>query len=110
MRKSTRLVDKDLNRRIRERDNYTCQMCLKKKRPIQIEIHHIQRWVDAPELRYSMSNLICLCKKCHKSIKGRESYYQLYFTEILYNRLKAKPNAKRSNKPRANKRVRRRSE
>lgn len=41
-------------------------------------------------LRYAESNLITLCKKCHKSIRGKEVYYQAYFAEILYGNKKRK--------------------
>lgn len=88
--KGERPVDKDLNKRVRARDNYTCQLCKKKKRPYSLEIHHIKRWADAPLLRYAESNLITLCRKCHKSITGKEVYYERYFIEVLYGNKKRK--------------------
>jgi 5-methylcytosine-specific restriction endonuclease McrA len=84
-RKTTRDRDPDLNRRVRERDNHTCQLCKKKKRASGIEIHHIFRWADSPGLRFDENNLICLCKKCHKSIKNKESSYAYHFLEIIKN-------------------------
>ena len=89
-KKNTRPVNKELNKKIRKRDNYTCQMCKKKKHALSLEIHHIQRWADAPTLRYAESNLITLCKKCHKSIRGKEVYYQAYFIGVLYDNKKRK--------------------
>lgn len=64
-----------------ERDK-CCKMpgCKSKKR---LQAHHIRRWADAPSLRYELFNLITLCKKCHDSIKNKESHYVSMFEEIV---------------------------
>ena len=79
-KKPDRDVDKDLNRRVRKRDEYKCRMCKKKKKT---QIHHIKRWADAPELRFDIKNLISLCSGCHYSIRNKESYYEQYFWDMI---------------------------
>lgn len=49
-----------------ERDNYTCQIC--GERGKKLNAHHLKRWVDAPKLRFELSNGITLCEKCHKKV------------------------------------------
>jgi len=39
-----------------------CQMCGILR---DLEVHHIEPWHLAPELRYEPSNLITLCRECH---------------------------------------------
>lgn len=63
-----------------KRDKYTCQMCNKKRRNLQI--HHIMMYAESHWVRTSPKNLITLCYKCHKSIRGKEHYYIKTFTRI----------------------------
>jgi 5-methylcytosine-specific restriction endonuclease McrA len=65
-----------------KRDKKRCQMpgCKSKKR---IQVHHIERWADSYSLRFELSNLICLCKECHDSIKDKELHYAPLFRSIL---------------------------
>lgn len=46
-----------------KRDNYTCRNCGAKG---YLEVHHIKSWAAYPSLRFEMSNLISLCRKCHE--------------------------------------------
>lgn len=64
------------------RDKFKCQMpnCKNVK---DLHVHHIKTWSNASALRYEPSNGITLCKKCHQSITGKESHYQLLFREII---------------------------
>jgi hypothetical protein len=48
------------------RDNYTCQMCLKRGSQ-DIEVDHIKPWALYPELRYAIDNGRTLCVPCHRS-------------------------------------------
>jgi hypothetical protein len=47
------------------RDNHTCKDC--GKTHCKVNAHHIKSAAEYPELRYDVSNGICLCVECHKS-------------------------------------------
>lgn len=66
-----------------KRDKHRCQMpnCGSKQK---LNVHHIQKWSAAASLRYELSNLITLCRKCHDSINGKEHIYTSLFMEIAY--------------------------
>jgi len=65
-----------------KRDKFKCQMpnCKTKK---NLHVHHIKTWATASSLRYEPKNGITLCKRCHKSITGKESHYETLFREII---------------------------
>lgn len=48
-----------------ERDDYTCQRC--NVRGGYLHAHHVERWTDAPHLRYVVSNGKTLCPNCHRA-------------------------------------------
>ena len=67
-----------LIRKIRNRDNNTCQICgiTKANKPItepflQMHVHHIKTSKDFPELYLEEDNLITLCGVCHSLIHGK---------------------------------------
>lgn len=66
------------------RDKRKCQMpnCNSKT---SLQVHHIKKWSNAHSLRYDIRNGITLCKKCHKSISGKEHHYESLFMEIIKN-------------------------
>lgn len=68
-------------KKVIKRDKHKCQMpnCKKMGR----DVHHILRWADSPSLRYEPNNGILLCKTCHKSITGKESFFRALFFEIV---------------------------
>lgn len=53
-----------------ERDNYTCQCCLKRDGSI-LNAHHILPFSKHVDLRYDVNNLITLCYTCHKSYHAK---------------------------------------
>jgi 5-methylcytosine-specific restriction endonuclease McrA len=65
-----------------KRDKKRCQMpgCKAKKKLV---VHHIERWSDAPSLRFELFNLVTLCKTCHDSIKDKELHYAPLFRSII---------------------------
>ena len=56
------------SKQIREDANYLCEVC--KDNGIynyrNVEVHHILKLRDRPDLLLDNYNLICLCKDCHR--------------------------------------------
>jgi 5-methylcytosine-specific restriction endonuclease McrA len=65
---------------VRKRDGYKCRKCGSRKR---LQIHHIKSWAKAPELRYTPSNGITLCRTCHQRIWGNEQAYERQCLALL---------------------------
>lgn len=59
---------KDWRNNIFKRDNFTCQKCYKKN--CYLEVHHIKRKSEYPELIFDENNVITLCTKCHNPTRG----------------------------------------
>lgn len=72
---------KFLRHEIKERDNYTCQLCNKKERSNKLNVHHI----DENKSNNERYNLITLCISCHKKFHTKKSDRLLYKTQALYN-------------------------
>lgn len=49
-----------------DKHNWTCEICGKKEE--HLNIHHILRWANFPELRTDERNFMCLCNDCHNAI------------------------------------------
>ena len=79
-----RYQDPVFRREILRRDNYTCQMCDKKKKKLQV--HHIKPWAKATYLRFDRNNCITLCSSCHYSIRGKEHHYEKLFYMKIGNK------------------------
>jgi 5-methylcytosine-specific restriction endonuclease McrA len=64
------------------RDKRKCQMpnC---KNKTNLQVHHVKKWSKAHSLRYDIKNGITLCKRCHRSISGKEHHYEPLFIEII---------------------------
>lgn len=61
--------------KVKQRDNFICQKCLKNSKHLQS--HHILGWLDYPDLRYDIDNGICLCINCHRQfhkIYGKRNF------------------------------------
>lgn len=70
-----------LRRAIRERDNYTCQICSKQQGDITHHIHHI----DYNKDNCDPKNLVCLCVSCHSKTNYKRNYWKEYFQGIMVN-------------------------
>lgn len=66
---------------IRKRDKYICQWCKRYGKNVSaVVVHHIKEADEYPELAYTNSNLVSLCKSCHnkahpdkvKATRGRK--------------------------------------
>lgn len=49
------------------RDGFQCKKCGTKK---DLQAHHIKPWKSNKDLRYSISNGVTLCRKCHLEAHG----------------------------------------
>ncbi len=52
-----------------ERDGWCCQHCGARRR---LEVHHVARVADRPELAFTPSNCLTLCGPCHTEETNRE--------------------------------------
>ena len=67
---------------ILQRDDHRCQMCGRRAR--LLDVHHIERKKDKPELVMVASNVIALCRKCHRThVTGNERRYAYIFRTLL---------------------------
>lgn len=56
---------KEWMRKVKERDDYCCQICHNVKRGKHLHAHHIKSFADYPDDRLDIDNGISLCKDCH---------------------------------------------
>ena len=77
---------RSLKRMIRERDNYTCQMCgkilegQKREDEQSLAVHHI----DYNKKNCLPKNLVTLCGSCHsKTGAGNREKWKKFFEEVL---------------------------
>jgi hypothetical protein len=52
-----------IQKQVFKRDKYTCQLCGQKGGDLQVD--HIQKWSEYPELRFCIDNCRTLCMSCH---------------------------------------------
>ena len=73
---------REVLRQVHKRDRHTCRFpgCKSRKK---IQVHHIKRYADFPELREKAINLICLCRKHHELVKNKEDQYAPLFFSII---------------------------
>lgn len=60
---------KDFRGKIFKRDNYTCNDCGRKRKSDNrtiLNAHHIKSFSEHKDLRFVESNVVTLCKECHK--------------------------------------------
>jgi len=61
---------KDFREEIFKRDNYTCKDCGRKRKSgdrVILNAHHKKSFADYEKLRFVKSNVVTLCKECHKN-------------------------------------------
>lgn len=68
---------RELKKCIRERDNYTCQICSAKQEKITFHVHHI----DYNKKNCQSDNLITLCNHCHVKTNFNRKNWKKYFYE-----------------------------
>ena len=76
-----------LRRNILKRDGYKCQWpnCIWTK--YKLHVHHIKTWSEYPTLRFIERNCITLCSRHHRSIWGKEEYYEVMFNTIIKKKI-----------------------
>lgn len=57
-----------MSRSVKNRDGYMCQKCGSRN---ELQVHHIKEWSRYPELRFEATNLLTVCKECHKKIHSK---------------------------------------
>lgn len=55
-----------VKRQVRERDGYTCRFPKCGKQYKSIDVHHIAKISQRPDLKFDPNNMICLCRKHHR--------------------------------------------
>jgi len=73
---------KSWRKQVFQRDGYSCKACGKPSNG-DIQAHHIQPLEFSPELIFDVANGITLCRKCHRSIKGKEIQFVEMFSELV---------------------------
>jgi hypothetical protein len=67
---------------VKDRDSWKCRLSNSDCKG-RLESHHIQNWIDYPELRYEINNGITLCR-FHHPLKWEEEKRMIpVFTELL---------------------------
>ena len=74
--------NKELRRRIRERDDYICQLCGALENGKTHSIHHI----DYDKNNNIATNLITLCLPCNSRVNMGRDGWQAYFIDLLVTR------------------------
>ena len=77
-------LQRELKKKIIERDGEECIMCRGQK---SLHIHHIETWKNNESRRYDPSNCIFLCYYCHKDTYGKEAAYEGIFKNHVASRL-----------------------
>jgi len=68
-----------LKRSIRERDKYTCRICLEQQTDEVFLVHHI----DYDKKNCNTDNLITLCRRCHTKTNYNREYWQEHLKILI---------------------------
>lgn len=74
--------DIELKNKIKNRDNFKCQLCMKEYNILHI--HHI----DYNKKNSNEKNLIVLCNSCHSKTNYKRKEYEKYFNIIIEEKYK----------------------
>lgn len=74
-------------KKVLRRDKWCCQMpnCKSRKK---LQVHHIIPYFKANLLELNEYNAITLCRVCHESIWGKESFFISLFSGIVQRKYK----------------------
>lgn len=67
-------------RKVLKRDRGFCRLC---HSTTKIEVHHIKKFSQYPEIRWEVNNGISLCEDCHKLVTNSEEYYEAYLQFLV---------------------------
>lgn len=65
--------------RIRERDNFICQICFRPEDERAHSVHHI----DGTKTKCTDDNLVTVCHNCHGKLRNNVEFWKAYFTKLL---------------------------
>lgn len=67
----------ELKKRVRRRDNFTCQLCFRHALELdrELDVHHI----DYDKKHNSMDNLIALCRGCNGHVNSKRKFWTQFF-------------------------------
>lgn len=77
-----RSAEREWQKAVREKDDYTCQKCYKKEP--YIHTHHIHTRGSRPDLKFEVSNGVCLCNSCHSWVHN--NIVEAYDLGLIANR------------------------
>lgn len=75
-------LQKEWRKQVKERDNFSCRIA-DNNCGGKLEVHHILRWSEFPELRYKTNNGITLCHAHHPRARAEEKRLVPTFTELV---------------------------
>lgn len=67
-----------------QRDNYCCRLCLINNyvETRGLQVHHIHKRVDRPDLTFNESNLVTVCRVCHEKVEKMSPKEQLELLKL----------------------------
>lgn len=65
---SSREVNSLIRQMVFERDNWTCQICGRTSKEVQLHCHHMDPVAQNPMFQNDIDSCITLCKDCHKMV------------------------------------------
>jgi len=78
----SQMKTRNWSRKVKERDNYTCQKCgIRSSKGVKVYLHshHVKPFALYPKLRFTISNGQTLCNNCHLRPKADLSNEILHF-------------------------------